>query len=208
MLTIQMIYCPSIISTALAKTIEYHFPDHNYIHRNTSDREGLNLKADLTIIDLEGLPDSIHLLNQLPERNVLLMIGQLNYPPLTELLQQNYAGYICKEIEQPELIRAVDIILSGQQYIHYPIASFLQKQFLQVTKPGATNRPKDLFSSREWGVLHLLTKGYSNQEIAKELYLSESTVKNYLSNLMKKLNVCNRTNVVLTAIKEGWFTVD
>ena len=77
-------------------------------------------------------------------------------------------------------------------------------KYRQVTQ-GETRRPIGLLTRREWEVLGELVKGYQNEEIARNLNISDKTVKNHITSILGKLDVKDRTNAVLLALKERWF---
>ncbi|WP_235182989.1 response regulator transcription factor [Gracilibacillus boraciitolerans] len=64
-----------------------------------------------------------------------------------------------------------------------------------------------MFTRREWEVMELLTQGYSNQRISNQLYITDKTVKNHISSILRKLEVPDRTNAVLTVLRNKWFYV-
>ncbi|MCZ0702984.1 two-component system response regulator DegU [Natronobacillus azotifigens] len=209
MTTIQLIKPRSIMCTTLLHKLD--LACNHISHQHTLDLEQLLSKPtiDLIIIDISILHDPVPIIEKLLKKNlkVAVLIGKQQIESIDRLFQIKIHGYLSEEIEEFELLRAIEIILSNQRYIHYPIATVLQDAYQIATKhEPTTERPPNVFTDREWEVLDLLTKGCSNLEIAEALYLCESTVKNYISNLMKKLDENNRTNVVLSALRHGWFT--
>lgn len=209
MKTITILMERSLRSTTLAQTLELSFTNYKIQLVPQFKSSTLLAKADILIIDVACLPNPITVLTALLSQNstIAVLFCKQTKHHIPELLQLNLAGYLYEEIEKPELIRAIEVLSSGQRYLHYTVADTLHQIYQKLTSQEPAHPPDNLFTRREWEVLQLLVHGNTNQEISQALFLSESTVKNYLSKLMKKLDVCSRTNVVLTVLRNGWFTL-
>jgi DNA-binding NarL/FixJ family response regulator len=112
------------------------------------------------------------------------------------------AGYLLKDTPRERLIEAIRDTVEGKTHVDPAVAG---KLFAQVTAQGAptdTSIAKDL-SERELEVLGLLARGLTNAEIAKRLYLSEGTVRNYVSSILAKLGVPDRTQAAVLALRYG-----
>ncbi len=83
----------------------------------------------------------------------------------------------------------------------------LQFYYYRALNKREQHRPVGVFTNREWDVMSLLIQGYSNEKIGNHLYITEKTVKNHISSILRKLNVPDRTNAVLAALKNEWFYV-
>src|SRR5699024_12265596 len=93
-------------------------------------------------------------------------------------------------------------------YIQYFASSKLVKTYIQLIKiEEEVTIPVHLFNKREGEVLQLLTDGQSNRKIAETVDISEKTVKNHVSSLFKKMKVNDRTQAVVTAIRNNWVTL-
>ena len=112
-------------------------------------------------------------------------------------------GYILKNFVSDELINAITAVSTGECYICPPIAKFLVEECINPTDPAYTNL-YDTLSLREKEVLRHILNGLTNKEIAKDLYVSMSTVKSHRSSLMKKLGVNNVTSLAKLAAQKGF----
>ncbi len=118
---------------------------------------------------------------------------------LLKALELGALGYILKDAEAAVLIDAVRSVYNGQTYIQPSMARELVNEYKRI-KNGADD-PQSLLTERETEVLKLLSKGMLNKEIANVLYISEKTVKNHISSIFRKLEVQDRTQAAVFAIK-------
>ncbi|KHO62836.1 MULTISPECIES: response regulator [Thermoanaerobacter] len=112
---------------------------------------------------------------------------------LLEALKLGVEGYILKDAEYDDLIKAIRTIYNGGVYIHPSLME-------EIDNIDHENLKKDL-TPREIEILKLISKGYSNKEIAQKLFLSEKTVKNHVYNIFKKLDVKDRTQAAIYMLK-------
>jgi len=112
---------------------------------------------------------------------------------ILEALKLGVEGYILKDAEYDDLIKAIRTIYNGGVYIHPSLME-------EIDNIDHENLKKDL-TPREIEILKLISKGYSNKEIAQKLFLSEKTVKNHVYNIFKKLDVKDRTQAAIYMLK-------
>ncbi|QSZ27900.1 response regulator transcription factor [Aceticella autotrophica] len=112
---------------------------------------------------------------------------------LIEAFKIGVEGYVLKDADSDELIKAIRIVKNGGIYI--------QPSLLNVIKNVEKNDFKKDLTKREFEILSLIAKGYTNKDIAENLYLSEKTVKNHVYNIFKKLDVKDRTQAAIYLIK-------
>jgi NarL family two-component system response regulator LiaR len=111
------------------------------------------------------------------------------------------SGYLLKDTTPGQLITAIRDVHSGQSSLHPAIA---RKLIGEIAGPPADGvAPVEALTRREIEVLKLVAQGYSNQEIAGQLHLSERTVGKHVSNILDKLHLANRTQAALYALREG-----
>src|SRR5699024_5953398 len=131
---------------------------------------------------------------------------------VTHALKTGASGYMLKEMDSDELIEAVKIVADGGSYIHPKVTHKLVNEYRRIVNSGSkgmgyqqpeVQMPLHLLTSRECEVLQLLSDGKSNRSIGDALFISEKTVKNHVSNILQKMNVNDRTQAVVTAIKNG-----
>ncbi|MFN2169612.1 MAG: response regulator [Anaerolineae bacterium] len=114
-------------------------------------------------------------------------------------------GYILKESDPETMLRAIRAVAHGESLLSPTVAQKVLQQFAALPgelPPGAGSLCDDL-TDRETEVLTLVGDGLANKEIARQLGISEKTVKNHISNIFSKLHVCDRTQAVLYAIRQG-----
>jgi DNA-binding NarL/FixJ family response regulator len=122
-----------------------------------------------------------------------------------EAIQAGAAGYLLKGTPRESLIEAVKGTAAGRTHVDPSVAGKLFERIVQNEAPRKTKESKilDALSERELDVLRLVARGYSNPDIARRLYLSEGTVRNYVSAILTKLNVPDRTRAAVLALRYG-----
>lgn len=126
---------------------------------------------------------------------------------LLNYFRLNLDGYLSVHMKVEEVVSAVKRIISGGKYIYSGLASILLEEYIRISCLEV-DRPCDLLSYREWEILEQIAMGYSNQEISRNLIISEKTVKNHVASILKKLSVKDRLNAVLLAVKNNWVKVN
>ena len=122
---------------------------------------------------------------------------------LFKTLQMGAEGYVLKDAEPAVLLEAIRNVHNGQSYIQPNMTKELVREFNRVTLHEKEKNEENNLTSREIEVLELIAEGMINKEIAKQLYISEKTVKNHVSNIFKKLNVSDRTQAAIYAFKHN-----
>jgi NarL family two-component system response regulator LiaR len=117
-------------------------------------------------------------------------------------IQAGASSYLLKDVSPDELVEAIRAVHRGEARLHPNIARKLMEQVAQQDAPKPENLARDL-TEREVEVIRLVAKGFSNQSIARELFISEKTVKTHVSNILGKLNLDDRTQLAIYAIKIG-----
>ena len=160
------------------------------------------LKPDVTILSLR-LPDScaIDVLDDYFKENrrakILILAEHVGDAEISRALKKGAAGYVCKDVSESELIRAIRAVAAGKKYIPADIAEILSENF---------NREE--LTPQERKILQLVVGGNSNKEIAFDLNVSENTVKTHVKNVFEKLGVSDRTSAATLAIKRGLVRID
>ncbi|MBS4195712.1 response regulator transcription factor [Lederbergia citri] len=169
---------------------------------------GSNHIPYLIILDFKSNIDLRRVVDSYKDDNVIITVrlsdSEGEYLP--ELFKINLHGYLLKGMKTSELIYAFNLMLKGNQYIHPKLVPTLFQQRKKISNI-LSNRPAKLLTNRQWDILELIVKGHKNQSIAKHLNIKEKTVKNHISTMFIKLNVSDRTNAVLYAIKNQWFSL-
>jgi DNA-binding NarL/FixJ family response regulator len=113
------------------------------------------------------------------------------------------SGFLLKDISPDDLIHAVRVVARGEAMLAPSLTRRLLERFAQQPLPGALPASLPPLSERELAVLKLVAKGKSNSEIGAELYLSEATVKTYVSRLLTKLDLRDRVQIAVLAYESG-----
>jgi two-component system, NarL family, response regulator LiaR len=119
-----------------------------------------------------------------------------------DAIRAGAVGYLLKDTPRAELLKAIEGTAAGQTFVDPAVAGKLFTHVATRTVPTDTTLA-DALSQREREVLRLLAKGMSNAEIAGQMFLSEGTVRNYVSALFAKLGVADRTHAVVIALRHG-----
>lgn len=123
-----------------------------------------------------------------------------------EAIQFGVDGYLLKDMNIFTFLKAIKTVHQDKTYIHpavtRPLVEAYRSLLIQQNK-----YPTPVCTKRENEVLQLLAKGQSNRHIAQALAISEKTVKNHISNMLRKMKVNDRTQAVVTAIRNNWITL-
>lgn len=136
---------------------------------------------------------------------ILTIHDDENY--VVEVIKAGAAGYLLKDVEPGMLVKAIRTVYEGESFIYPTLARKLLSEInRQEEKKNEAvrvfeRRREERLTYREVEVLQLICQGMSNQTIAQTLFLSEKTVKNHLTNIFRKINVTDRTQAVLYALK-------
>jgi len=165
-------------------------------------------KPDVILLDL-NLPDitGIEVCRQIkkvyPEGRVIALTIYDDETHVIESVKAGVIGYLPKDVEPDTFIEAVKFAANGRSYFHPSIAGKVINDYERLcTSLEAGRKSRSLLTAREIEVLSLAAKGYTNKNIAKELFISEKTVKNHMTNIFRKLEVKDRTEAVVYAIRE------
>jgi len=166
--------------------------------------EARSTKPDLVLMDVmmpdqSGLEVVPQLLKEHPEAKVLVLSMQDDPRYVREAFEAGASGYVLKEAADAELVAAIREIADGGRYVHPELGARL------VAAETAERRraEEDPLSDREREVLRLLALGHTNQEIAKELYISVRTAETHRAHIMQKLRLSSRAELVRYALSQG-----
>lgn len=175
---------------------------------STSDealRAAFSLKPDIVLLDLSipgvgGIEVTRRLHEKLPRTKVLILTVHEDAALLREALSAGAAGYVVKRAVESELLAAIAAAERGDIYVHPSMTRALMEE-----NPPAPTRPRrgspDALTSRETDVIRLLARGYTNRQIADTLTLSIRTVESHRANIMGKLGLGSRAELVRWAVE-------
>ena len=124
------------------------------------------------------------------------------------LLEAGAAGYLLKDVEGQELLRAVEAVHAGESVLHPSITNKVLTRLATGVAGPQTTVTADALTDREHEVLELAARGLANKDIAAQLQVSARTVETHLSRVFSKLEVGSRTEAVLHGLRHGWFELE
>ncbi len=178
-----------------------HEPGFSIIAEAANGQEAIQryqeCRPDITILDLRmPLLDGLGALRAIreldPAARVLVLTTYDSVEEVHGAIAAGAQGYVLKRSSRVEIVPAVHALLAGQRWIPSEIAARLEDY--------AT---LDTLTTRETAVLERIALGEANKQIADALQLSEHTVKDYVKSILKKLDVCDRTEAVVTGLRRG-----
>lgn len=170
-------------------------------------------RPDLVLMDLKmpvmnGIAATRQIRAKYPQIYVLVLTTYDDDEWLFDAVRSGASGYLLKDTPPAALIDAIIGTAAGKSYLDPAVAGKLMTRY---TNGQPADKPAPVsfqFSEREYDVLRLLAQGLTNVDIAQQLYLSEGTVRNYTSDIFKKLDVSDRTQAAIAAIRYGLVDLD
>ena len=170
---------------------------------------------DINMPQKNGVEATAELIEKYPDATVIILSIHDDESYVSHALKSGALGYMLKEMDADEIVDAIKIVAAGGSYLHPKITKNLVAEYRRLSErenkgsfhQTEIRRPFHLLTKRECEVLQLLTDGQSNRAIGETLYISEKTVKNHVSSILQKMNENDRTQAVVTAIKNGWVEV-
>ena len=166
--------------------------------------EARSTKPDVVLLDVvmpdqSGLDVLPTLLHERPELKVLMLSMQDDPQYVRQAFAAGASGYVLKEAADTEVVAAIREVARGGRYVHPELGARL----VTAETEAARRAEKDPLSEREREVLRLLALGHTNQEIAKQLYISVRTAETHRAHIMQKLRLSSRVELVRYALGEG-----
>ncbi len=166
-----------------------------------------DLEPDLVLMDLKmpvmnGVQATREIKKAFPGVHVLVLTTYDADEWVFDAIRAGADGYLLKDADQEALVRAIKDAAGGRTPVDPSVAGKIFNQVAQHAPQKDTTLAEKL-SPRERELLSLLAQGFSNAEIAERLFLSEGTVRNYLSAIFSKLNVSDRTQAAILALRHG-----
>lgn len=169
----------------------------------------LEEKSDILLLDI-NMPemDGFEVLLKLREKEIKMKVIVITYHDemdyLIRAINLGVNGYLLKKTNFLELKNAVVSVMSGEKYIQ---PSLIPELNAKMTQQEKDNEKIKKLTKREIEVLRLAAIGMSNKEVANKLDISERTIKNHISSIFKKIEVTDRTQAAVFAIKNGLITI-
>jgi len=203
-------------STGIKQLLELQ-SGYNVVGISTNGDEGIkrlqNMDVDLVLMDM-NMPelDGVSAIQQItaikPNLKILTLTGYDDPDLIFRAMRAGAKGYILKTMVTSQLIAAIEEVIAGKVYLPPALATkFFDEFHVKVAKQNRPDPTKQALlgylTSREKEVLKLLTEGITYKGVADKLVISETTVKTHVNNIFQKLQVNDRTQAVLYAIKHG-----
>ena len=171
------------------------------------------LKPDVIIMDvtmplMDGVEATRRIKQEIPESAVLALTIHEGADYFFRMLKAGASGYVPKRAAPDELLRAIRVVSEGKVYLESSIAKDLVADYLTRVRSGSENESYDGLTEREHEVLTYLAEDCTNQEIANHLSIHVKTVERHRENLMRKLNLHSRTELVKYALRKGLISLD
>ena len=170
------------------------------------------LKPDLIILDvsmpeLNGIEAARRIHAECPATRIIALSMHADRRFVIEMLKAGASGYLLKDVIFEELHKAIETILSGQNYLSQKIANLVVQDYATGGSAEAPS-PQTLLSDREREVLQLVAEGRTTKQIALKLHVSVKTIETHRQNLMRKLKIDSVAELTKYAIREGLTTLE
>jgi DNA-binding NarL/FixJ family response regulator len=172
------------------------------------------LHPDIVLMDI-GMPvmNGMEATKQIKKRDqdvkILVLTMHDNEEYLFQVLQAGASGYVLKKAADSDLVNAIHVVNRGDCFLYPSAAKMVVEDYLEKLKHGQEPTSSfDTLTDREREILTLVAEGHTNREIAEALFISVKTVETHKANIMEKLNLHKRAELVRYAIKKGMLQVD
>jgi len=166
-----------------------------------------SLKPDVVVMDIRlpgtsGIDACEQIVTQFPNTKVLMLTSYAEDEMLFSAIRAGASGYVLKQIGSEDLIKAIESVGRGEALLDPAVTQRVFQEVRRAVKEGEASAFAHL-SQQEKHVLLLVSEGKTNREIAKNLFLGEGTVRNYVSSILAKLSVNNRAEAAAYAVQHS-----
>jgi len=194
-------------------------PDLEVVGEADNGREALALIAalqpevvlmDISMPGLNGIEATRQLRERFPQVKVVILSMHANEEYVFQVLRAGASGYVLKQSDSLEVLAAIRAAIAGGSFLSPPISRAVIDDYIRRSEArGRSQEPEaDPLTSREREVLQLLAEGLPNREIAQQLNISIKTVETHRTNMLHKLGLKDKTELVKYALRKGWATID
>ena len=198
-------------------------PDFEVVGEAGNGRDALMLAQEITpdviLMDLSlpapgGIETTQRIKRELPHTGIIVLAANDDEDQLFDAIKAGAAAFILKDVDPSDLVAIIRRVQTGEYLINDKVfskpavASRVLKEFRQLAVYG--NEAQPIFaplSPREVEILDNIAQGMTNKQVAYALSISEQTVKNHMSSILRKLSVNDRTQAVVYAMRQGWIKV-
>lgn len=190
-------------------------PDMELVGQASDGIDGLKLvrglKPDVILLDLvmprmNGLEMIREVMSFDPHAHILVLTSFADDEQVFPAIKAGALGYLLKDIPRVQLLQAIRDVADGQAFLHPAVALKVMREINgagRFQQPDGAESEVDPLTDRELETLRLIARGLSNQEIANELVVHERTIAKYVSSILDKLHLANRTQAALYALRNG-----
>jgi two-component system NarL family response regulator len=166
-----------------------------------------NVVPDIVLLDVRmpkrtGLEACIEIKQLVPAARIIMLTVSDEEADLYEAVKNGASGYLLKDSSIDDVAQAVRVVAEGQSLISPSMAVKLLDEFKEMSRTDREQVPTPRLTDRELEVLRLVATGLNNREVAKQLFISENTVKNHVRNILEKLQLHSRMEAVMYAVRE------
>ena len=199
-----------VVRLGLKALLDRH-PQFDVVGEAGSAREALEqtaaLKPDVVVMDIRlpgtsGIEACEQIVSQFPNTKVIMLTSYAEDEMLFSAIRAGASGYILKQIGSEDLIKALESVGHGEALLDPAVTQRVFQEVRRAVKDEEASAFAHL-SQQEKHVLLLVSEGKTNREIAKNLFLGEGTVRNYVSSILSKLNVNNRAEAAAYAVEHN-----
>jgi DNA-binding NarL/FixJ family response regulator len=165
------------------------------------------LIVDLMMPGINGLEVARQVSHHSPQTRIIVLSMYGNEPYVLEALRNGAVGYVLKDADAAELLRAVHEVVAGRRYLSPPLSEHAIEAYLQKAQGAALDLYETL-TTREREVLQLAAEGRTNADIAAVLYVSPRTVETHRAHMMRKLGLHTQAELIRYALKRGILPMD
>jgi DNA-binding NarL/FixJ family response regulator len=159
---------------------------------------------DIRMPQLDGLEATRRILAADNSARILILTTFDLDEYVYEALRSGASGFVLKDDPPEQLLAAIRVVADGEALLSPAITKRVIKQFTRISRPEPPRQLNEL-TERELDVFRLIARGLSNAEIARELYISDTTVKTHITHILMKLNLRDRVQAVVLAYETGLF---
>lgn len=193
------------------KALLSNYPEYEVVTEASNAEEAISraveYKPDVIIMDIRlpgksGIDATKEIVEELPDIKIIMLTSFAEDDLLFDAINAGAYGYILKQIGSDDLLNALDAIGRGEALLD---PALTQKVFKRVREASrkATDEAFAALSDQELRILSLISEGKTNKQIASDIFLSEKTVRNYVSSILSKLNLSTRSEAAAYAVKHS-----
>lgn len=184
-------------------------PDLEIVGQGASAEDAVRLAReflpDIILLDISmpggGLKAAQEIVENYPVVKIVILTGSEGESHVMTALKTGARAYVLKGVAARELVSIIHAVHDGEIYVTPTLAASLLSDMTSGGHPESTDSPFEKLTEREHEILTLIAAGTSNKEIGLKLHLTEKTVKHYVTNILQKLQVHNRVQAAIMALK-------